>query len=184
MKGKIQTALVALGIFLSTIFAHGQDAILKTPSVMAAINVLHSHTLSSFDKIEYSFVVRADGTPSKPQTSHDYFSNYLTIIPGSDKAIVHSHPMATSPQPSNGDFDAAKKLGGPNYEVSLYAIWVAEPNGRGHKVADIEMGKHGKIIVKFLDGTTLMAAAYPDDVRWYGPLRVFYGINPKTGREA
>jgi len=150
------TILTVLAIWAGALtYAHGQtdpDALIKTPAVLAAIGELHSHTFTAgVDKTEYSIVIRADGSPSKPQSSHDWSSNHLTVAIGSDLAIVHSHPTGTAPQPSEWDLIAAKRCGIRNYEVSFYYIYVAEPDGKTiRKVANLSTGKHGILVIKWL----------------------------------
>lgn len=146
----LTSMIIGLLLSLACAYAHGQseDEMLKTPAVLDAINELHAHThLAGYDKAEWSFVIRQDGTPSKPQSSHEFSQNHLSVAIGSDRAIIHSHPDGTSPQPSNGDLIAAKHCKVPNYEISGYHIYVAEPDGKTiRKVADIEQAKHGVVI--------------------------------------
>jgi proteasome lid subunit RPN8/RPN11 len=153
---RLLTIAVVIQIWTGAIiYAHGQvmaeDMLIRTPTVIAAITDLHSRIhQGGVDKTEWSFVVRADGTPSKPQSSHDYAANHLTVALGSDRAIVHSHPDGTAPFPSDADSAAAKKCRIPNYVVSGYHIYVAEPDGKTvRKVADIEQGKHNTINIKW-----------------------------------
>ena len=153
---RLLTIAVVIQIWTgAVIYAHGQvmaeDMLIRTPTVIAAITELHSHThLGGMDKTEWSVVVRADGTPSKPYSSHDWASNHLTVRIGSDLAIIHSHPDGTAPYPSQSDQNAAKQCHIPNYEISAYHIYVAEPDGKTvRKVADIEQGKHNTINIKW-----------------------------------
>ena len=153
---RLLTIAVVIQIWTgAVIYAHGQvmakDMLIRTPTVIAAITELHSHThLGGMDKTEWSVVVRADGTPSKPYSSHDWSSNHLTVRIGSDLAIIHSHPDGTAPYPSQSDQNAAKQCHIPNYEISAYHIYVAEPDGKTvRKVADIEQGKHNTINIKW-----------------------------------
>jgi hypothetical protein len=151
LKSKLVPYLLWLIFILICIcggeLAYGQDEVVQTPQVEAQILKLHDHTNTGSDKTEWSFVIQRDGTPSALYSSHDYSKNVLTVKIDNDLAIVHSHPTATSPQPSQGDIDTAKKCRMPNYEVSLYAIWVAEPSGKVRKAAEIEFGKHGRVII-------------------------------------
>ena len=156
--------------------SHGQDEILKNPAVLAQVKDIHESGcsdvfLGTFGPLmtEYSFRITADGTPSKTESSHEFASNTMRVY-NTDLAIVHSHPMAGDPRPSPGDITTATHIRRSNYEVSLYAIWVAEGNGTVRKVATLKSGKHGALIVTFLDGTVLTAV----DSTWYGPLKVYF----------
>jgi proteasome lid subunit RPN8/RPN11 len=93
-------------------------------------------------------VIHEDGTASQPYSSNDYSANVLTVLL-SDRAILHSHPDGAPSQPSDRDIQTAKVVRMPNYEVSGYAVWVATPDGKTHKVAFIEQGKHGTITIKY-----------------------------------
>jgi len=129
-----------------------QDELLKTPAVLSTIAQLHSHTFNaSEDKTEWSSIINEDGTVSTPYSSHDWSSNHLTVQIGSTKAILHSHPTGTAPQPSQGDLATAKKCGIPNYEISFYYIYVAESDGKTvRKVANLSTGKHGVLVIQWV----------------------------------
>jgi hypothetical protein len=158
-------------LFVLAGMAHGQDEVLKTPAVLAQIKEIHTCCTFGPSKTETSFRVTADGTPSNPASSNDYLKNTMRVY-STDLAIVHSHPMAGDPRPSPGDIATARSIGKPNYEVSLYAIWVTEGDGTVRKVATLKSGKHGVLIVTFLDGTVLTAV----DARWYGPLKGYFNV--------
>jgi proteasome lid subunit RPN8/RPN11 len=68
-------------------------------------------------------------------------------VPSDAQALIHTHEPGVSPQPSRQDIEVAKQLGCPNYELSMFALWVANPDGTTAKVGDVEM-KHGELVIK------------------------------------
>ncbi|HEX5854668.1 MAG TPA: Mov34/MPN/PAD-1 family protein, partial [Thermoanaerobaculia bacterium] len=50
-------------------------------------------------------------------------------VPANAVAIVHTHPAAVDPKPSEQDIETARQLGVPVYTVSRSGIWKAVPDG-------------------------------------------------------
>jgi hypothetical protein len=50
-------------------------------------------------------------------------------VPANVVAIIHTHPDAADPRPSDGDVATAQLFGVPNYAVSRRGIWKATPDG-------------------------------------------------------
>lgn len=50
-------------------------------------------------------------------------------VPAGAVAIVHTHPAAVDPKPSERDRETAGRLGVPVYTVSRSGIWKAAPDG-------------------------------------------------------
>jgi len=97
---------------------------------------------------EYSFTVERDGSATEVVTDHDYNKNTVTVDRDT-VAIVHTHPMTCSAQPSPGDQDAANRAGADNYVLSRSALWVAHPFAKKfEKIGDVEF-KDGKLVVRF-----------------------------------
>jgi hypothetical protein len=139
---------------LLTSAALGQDNVLKTPDVQARMSKLYADALLSFvpttngftRKTELSFTLSADGAPGLVSSSHDWARDLVRVHHG-DTAIVHTHPFATDPRPSDGDVAIAMKLGIPNYVLSRYVLWVAMPDGTVSQVADVQW-QHGQLVLK------------------------------------
>jgi len=96
---------------------------------------------------EYSFTVDKDGKPSGIVTSGTNDKNTV-VVPDGAQAVVHTHPSADHPYPSDADIAYAKSTGVPDYVISSNELWVANPDGTSEKVADIEM-KHGDLQIKW-----------------------------------
>jgi hypothetical protein len=58
--------------------------------------------------------------------------------------LIHTHPSMDLPAPSKGDVAVAVRLGVPNYVLSKFALYVAEPDGTIRKVADVKI-EHGQL---------------------------------------
>jgi hypothetical protein len=137
--------------------AFGQGNVVKTPAVRAQMSKLYANARQSFvpttngltRKTELSFTLSADGAPNQVASSHDWTHDSVRVHRG-DTAIVHTHPFATSPRPSDGDVAIAVKLGIPNYVLSYYALWVAMPDGGVEQVADVQW-RHGQLVLKQRD---------------------------------
>jgi hypothetical protein len=134
--------------------AFGQGNVVKTPAVRAQMSKLYANARQSFvpttngltRKTELSFTLSADGAPNQVASSHDWTHDSVRVHRG-DTAIVHTHPFATSPRPSDGDVAIAVKLGIPNYVLSYYALWVAMPDGGVEQVADVQW-RRGQLVLK------------------------------------
>lgn len=70
-------------------------------------------------------------------------------IPSDSMAIIHTHPFRVEPEPSPQDEKTASNAGMPNFVMSRDAIYVAPPNGKNIKVADISQGKDKKLNIKW-----------------------------------
>ncbi len=140
-----------IGIALLTIAMVGSAAaecshdLLKTTSVHDGMKNLYSKASDSYqgaNKQEHSLTVDKDGNPSDITTSHDASKNTVTVHKEdgkvTDQAIIHTHPKGTDAKPSDADVAIAKKTGIPNYSLSQNQLWVATPDGKTSKVADVE----------------------------------------------
>jgi len=110
------------------------------PKITATAGTLIPHN-------EYSFTVDKDGKPSGVVTSGTEDKNTV-VVPDGAQAVVHTHPSADHPYPSDADIAYAKSTGVPDYVISSNELWVANPDGTSEKVADIEM-KHGDLQIKW-----------------------------------
>jgi hypothetical protein len=63
-------------------------------------------------------------------------SRWLGPPPGGAIAIVHTHPAAVDPRPSDTDRATATRLGVAVYTVSRSGIWRADPGGALTRVGD------------------------------------------------
>jgi proteasome lid subunit RPN8/RPN11 len=157
MSKRAVVVLLLILIFLEIVglhCAHGQaaaqDKSIKTPEVEQTIRVLNALALShARDQVEFSSVVNGTGQPGPITSSHDNLRNAVTVTTGEDLAIIHSHPAGAEPKPSSGDVAIAKHLQMPNYVVSVYALWVAEPSGAIRKVADLKYKKHNVLTIAY-----------------------------------
>ena len=143
----------------SSSLAGGKHALLETPAVHAQMTAAYKKAQPTFmpatmasagtkiPRNEYSFTVDKDGKPSDVVTSGTDNKNSIEV-PAGAQAIVHTHPTADSPLPSEGDIAAAKAAGCPNYELSHSEIWVANPDGTTGKVGDVSL-KHGDLVIKW-----------------------------------
>src|ERR1700728_3777942 len=111
---------------------------LDRPSTLAQIRQMYSDSGSTFAPSKLGIdmperIVPIDkqgnlGSNSSSSTERDSAGGNRTSarVPRTSMAVIHSHPYGTGPQPSDADYDAAKKLNAPNFELSQGAIYVAE----------------------------------------------------------
>ena len=70
---------------------------------------------------------------------HRYLRAYWKgPVPMNAVAIVHTHPSAVDPKPSEQDIETARRLGLPVYTVSRRGIWKAVPDGPVARVDDAD----------------------------------------------
>jgi hypothetical protein len=155
--------LLLVIIATASIFARGEDIcghkglpscsglpVLQLPAVLTQLDNLYAASTMTFltanDPVEFSFDVLVDGSVTQIESSHSFMRNTLRLPPGT-RAIVHTHPKEGDPKPSQGDIDTARKANVENYVLSLSALWVAEPDGTIHKVADVSF-KHRHVILQ------------------------------------
>jgi len=144
--------LFAVLLLLGTACAQEQvaGATQISPDELAHLAPLYHAAAVSFVatdfQTEYSFTEQADGSFSKISSSNEHWHNRVTLY-NNTVAIFHTHPKDCSPRPSQDDIDVAKKNHVLNYVLSIYALWVAEPDGTVEKVGNVEI-KHGKVVIE------------------------------------
>ncbi|MGA2538790.1 MAG: hypothetical protein ABSF53_22470 [Terracidiphilus sp.] len=146
MKNPLRLFCILSLLFSASFSAVAKDEPIKTSVVQAQLFELYEHASASYvgcSNSEYSFTVKPDGTTSGIQSSNDYNRN-VVAVPVGDLALIHTHPSMDLPAPSKGDVAVAVRLGVPNYVLSKFALYVAEPDGTIRKVADVKI-EHGQL---------------------------------------
>lgn len=108
--------------------------------VVAALNPLYATAAASFvtdSQVEYSFVWNPGGHPGRIVSSHEADANHTQIIKGYTQGVMHTHPRSKDMRPSAGDIALAKKAQMPVYVLSVDALFVALPNGKVERVANV-----------------------------------------------
>ena len=120
------------------------------PRVEAALTPLYSAASVSFVNpntyFEWGFIYNTDGNPGSIETSHDNEMHERVLVYSNTAGIVHTHPHRADPRPSAADVNIAKSAHIPNWVLSESELWVAEPNGKVVKVADVEWHDNKLII--------------------------------------
>ena len=119
--------------------------LLPPQAVQQLLPLYEKARLSFFGKshYEYSFTYTDEGNVLPITSDRDYNQNSVRICTNT-AGIVHTHPAGTDKRPSPNDIEVAKRVGIPNYVLSQYELWVAMPDGRVQKVADVKF-KKGKV---------------------------------------
>ena len=125
----------------------GHAQILDAPVVRAQMGKMYSQAIPTFvwreNSVEFSFTVRTSGV-SPILSSNERMQNTLPLY-GDEIAIIHTHPLASTAKPSDGDVHVAISHGIPNYVLSRTELWVALPDGTIRKLADVSW-KHGLLL--------------------------------------
>jgi len=111
------------------------------PHVEAALTALYASASVSFVNpntyFEWGFIYNTDGNPSPIESSHDNEMHERVLIYPNTAGIVHTHPRRADPRPSPADVNIAKAAHVPNWVLSESELWVALPDGKVKKIADV-----------------------------------------------
>ena len=138
------TSALAVMFIVFAVAAFAQDAVLQDHAVQVQMVCLYKTML--FDKYEHAFSIKGDWTPTAISSSAASRSVHVNVRTD-DLAFIHTHPPGTDQHPSQQDIAIAQRMGFPNYELSVFALWVAMPDGTSHKVGDVNF-KHGELEIK------------------------------------
>jgi hypothetical protein len=136
LKFRIQCYLLLLVVLLmvciAQVFSGEMEEILKRPDVVKSVTAL-KHDAFDSKLFPYETVLEV-----LPDSTEFYSGPGLHIqLPPAPKdliAIIHCHPDAAYPKPSDDDIQTAKTLHVPVFTISRNTIWMTTPDGTSHEV--------------------------------------------------
>jgi proteasome lid subunit RPN8/RPN11 len=125
--------IVALLVAVPARASHELARITEDPQLLHKFAEMLTHASTFVGWEVAAFVVREpDGNlqcvlwPTSGRADSQVFQG---TVPDNVVAIVHTHPQRMDRKPSDGDIALARRLGLPNYVLSRYGIYAAEPSG-------------------------------------------------------